>query len=333
MTTFKGVMRSYGAAVRRADRINQQHNREAAKRYKAYQKMQDLQSASQVASDYRTYVNVLKSVHLNYSDGVNWEEIVKTNNPVIPVNKNVNEEVAKSKLDHFKPSIFDKLFGLTQKKINKLNSDLESAKKLDDKYNTKRYNDYLKEVEDLKTLKETANGVLKGNVEAYREALEIYKPFDDLTELGKTLNFKLNENYVHVDLQVVVEGIIPDFEANLTSTGKLSKKDISKSKFNELNQDHICSTVIRIAKEAFAYFPINHIGVNVMINELNRASGNKENKTVLSVLMTQDDFNKLNIESINPVESIKSFIHAMKFTKTNGFADIEPIAFEGVLLN
>ncbi len=108
---------------------------------------------------------------------------------------------------------------------------------------------------------------------------------------------------------------------------------MSKSKFNELNQEHICSVIIRIAKEAFAYFPINYVGINVIINELNLASGNKENKTVLSVLITPTAFNKLNIELINPVESVKSFMHSMKFTKTNGFTDITPIAFKEVLLN
>lgn len=45
MTTLKGTIRSYGAAVRRIEREQQRQAREAAKRFKEQQKQQEIKNA------------------------------------------------------------------------------------------------------------------------------------------------------------------------------------------------------------------------------------------------------------------------------------------------
>lgn len=59
MATLKGVVRSYGAAVRRAERDQQRRSREAAKRFKEQQKQLEFENAAQAVKDWNNYVDIL----------------------------------------------------------------------------------------------------------------------------------------------------------------------------------------------------------------------------------------------------------------------------------
>jgi hypothetical protein len=333
MTTLKGVLRSYSAAVKRSERINQQHNREAARRFKLQQKIEEAQSANQAVTDWQSYVNVLKTMHLNCTEKLDWNDIINIAKPVEPMKRAINEEVAKFKLEIYKPSFFDNIFGLTKGKLSKLNQLLDQAKAADNVDFKLKHRDFSNELEEWNKLQKIANGVISKDVLAYKNALDYFKPFENLTKLSKRLNFKLNPDYIDVEMEVISESIIPGFELNLTSTGKLSRKDMTISKYNGLNLEHICSSVIRIAKEVSNYFPVNFICVTVIINELNTATGYRVDNIIMSVLMPINKIENLNLESINPIDSVKSFIHNLKFTKSLGFTAVAKIDIENNLLS
>lgn len=100
---------------------------------------------------------------------------------------------------------------------------------------------------------------------------------------------------------------------------------MSKSKFNELYQDHICSSVIRIARELFAHLPLEFVRINAMAEVLNSATGHIENQPILSAILPPETINKLNLETIDPSDSMKNFAHNMKFSKTKGFDVIKKV--------
>jgi len=84
MATLKGVVRSYGAAVRRAERDQQRRSREAAKRFKEQQKQLEFENAAQAVKDWNNYVEILKSFHKEASVKVNWQQIRNEAKPYLP---------------------------------------------------------------------------------------------------------------------------------------------------------------------------------------------------------------------------------------------------------
>ncbi|RXQ95812.1 hypothetical protein EO244_05750 [Ancylomarina salipaludis] len=325
MTTVKGVMRSYGAAVRRIERDQQRQAREAAKRFKEQQKLKEIDDARQAVEDWENYVNMIQSVHKDCCETIDWDKIQKTQPPKEPTKRFDNEKFAKEKLDSFKPSFFDKLFGSTEKKIDKLKKQIETARRKDETDNESRHNQYQEDLKDWQELQRIADGVKNGEIEAYKNAIEYYNLFSEIGELGTHLNINFESKYLDVDLSVNSDEVIPNYELRQTATGKLSKKNMAKGKFNELYQDHICSSVIRVAREIFAYLPLEFIRVNAMAEILNSATGHLENQPILSIILPPVTIEKLNLKTIDPSDSMQNFVHNMKFSKTKGFDAVDKV--------
>jgi len=323
MTTFKGAMRTYGAAVRRIEREQQRQARESAKRFKEQQKQQDIQNAQQAVFDWEEYIETLQSVHKNCTEPVDWDQIKNTKKPLEPAPEFKNETFAKKNLDNYKPSFFDKLFGLTQKRIGKLENLLEQAKVKDKNDNHSKQIEYLDELQNWEELHEISIGIEKKNAESYKNALQYFNPFSDIKELGTQISINFESNFIDIDLHVNSLDVIPDYELKLTATSKLSKKNMPKTRFNELYQDHICSSALRVSREVFAYLPVEHVRINAMTKIVNGRTGYLEEQPILSAIFTSKTIESLNLEAIDPSDSMLNFVHNMEFNKTKGFSPVE----------
>ncbi|WP_190809816.1 hypothetical protein [Flagellimonas sp. S3867] len=323
MTTIKGAIRSYGAAVRRMEREQQRQAREAAKKIKQQQKLKEIQNSTQAVADWENYVDTIQSVHKNCTEPIDWKQIENTTKPIEPPFEGNFELAAKYKLDNFKPSFFDKIFGSTQRKVNELNENMNEAKSKDKKKYDSNYQKYLEELQNWEELQNISKGVKNRDPEYYKNALEYFEPFSDIGELGSKINFAFDQNFIDIDLYVNSLDVIPDYELKQTSTGKLSKKSMSKSRFNELYQDHICSASIRVAREAFAYLPISYARINALSKIVNSTTGHLEEQPILSVIFLPETINSLNLETIDPSDSMKNFVHQMSFSKTKGFSIVQ----------
>lgn len=328
MTTLKGAMRSYGAAVRRIEREQQRQAREAARRFKEQQKFQEIADARQAVQDWEDYIEMIQSVHRNCTDYIDWTRIKGTTAPKEPILNRANEELAKSKLESFKPSFFDKILGTTEKKISKLNEQVEKSKKADEKEYNQKLKEYKEELQNWNELQEIARGVEDKEPEAYKRVLEYFNPFSDIGELGVQARFSFESDFVDIDLKVNSDEIVPNYELKQTTTGKLSKKNMPKGRFNELYQDHICSSSIRVAREIFAYLPVKKARINALTNILNGATGHLEEQPILSVIFVPDTIDRLNLATIDPSDSMQNFVHNMKFSKTGGFSPVLKVELE-----
>lgn len=325
MTTLKGAMRSYGATVRRIERNQQRNARESAKRFKEQQKLEEIGNAQQAVSDWEDYVKTIQSIHKNCTEPVNWKLIKNEEKPIKPTEKFENENLAKMKLVNFKPSFFDKIFGSTQKKINKLTKVLEQAKVKDKKENDLKHSEYLNEVRNWEELIDISVGIENKDIEAYRNALQYFDPFSDIGELGTKISFNFEKNHIDIDLHINSLDIIPDYILSQTSTGKLSKKSMPKTRFNELYQDYVCSSILRVAREVFAYLPIEYARINAMEQIVNSKTGHLEEQAIVSTIIPPATINKLNLGSIDPSDSMQNFVHNMSFNKTKGFSVVEKV--------
>ena len=100
---------------------------------------------------------------------------------------------------------------------------------------------------------------------------------------------------------------------------------MSKTNFYELYQDHICSVVLRISREVFAYLPVDYAIVNALSEMVDLQSGHLKRKVILSVKILPETIEKLNLEMIDPSDSMRNFIHNMCFKKALGFQEVERI--------
>ncbi len=284
--------------------------------------MQAIENARQAVSDYTNYVEVLQSVHKNCTEKVDWKAIKSEPKPIEPEISNSFETIAQKKLEYYKPSLLDKFFGSSRKKIERLQEEISKAKERDKKSNDINFEKFKTELKDWEELQQICDGVSNRDVESYKQAIEYFSPFSDIGELGSSLSISFSKNFIDVNLRVNSIEIIPDYVLAQTSTGKLSKKNMPKTKFNELYQDHVCSAVIRIAREIFAYLPVEKLRINALSNLLNSKTGHLEETPILSVIIPPETIEMLNLESIDPSDSMQNFVNNMKFNKTNGFTGV-----------
>ena len=128
---------------------------------------------------------------------------------------------------------------------------------------------------------------------------------------------------MEVEFCVKSDNVIPTTTVTQLKSGKLSEKEISKSAYNELLQDYICSSAIRVARDTFALLPVGGVVIHAVDKVLDTSTGNDEEVTVVSVLFEREKFEKTNFDRIDPSDFVNSFECNMKFTKTSGFKPVK----------
>lgn len=322
MATLRGVLRSMEVEARRAQR-------ESLRQQKTYNKMLELESDTQEVELYENNIAVLQSMHQDCTEKVNWNKIKILEPPNVPKKNNEYERQAQNKLKNYKPTLTQKLLGKVDKIKNSLKEEIRIAiKKDEEKYlaDLKNYEEEKKEWEDDISI---ASKILEGDLHGYERALDKLNPFSEISGLGTSLSYSFpNKEIMVVDLNVHSEEIIPSEVKTLLKSGKLSIKSMPISRFNEIYQDHVCSSVLRIAREAFAILPLKKVIVTAFSNLLNTQTGYKEDTPIISVFVTIETFNNLNFDKIDPSDSMKNFVHNMDFKKTQGFNGVAKIDVE-----
>lgn len=320
MVTFRQVARSYISAVKAADRNQKRRAREAARIYKEKQKLQEVLDAANAVRQYEEYIDVLLSIHKKCIDKINWQKIQDDPEPPKPKREMVHEKVAQQKLDYFKPSFFDKIFG-TKRKIAALKRGVEDAKvkdNIDFETSTEIYEDWLK-------LQAIAKGIQFKEKQAYIDALNYFDLFGDISDLGSRIKIHFDNDILEVEFIVKSTEVLPNFIISQTKTGKLSQREMPKSKFNKLYQDYVCGGLLRIAREVFACLPIEIIGVHALAEMVNPVTGHLEEVPIVSALLPLKTMKGLNFEMLDPSESLQNFLHNMNFSKIDGFRSVERV--------
>ena len=218
------------------------------------------------------------------------------------------------------------MFGLTAKKTAGLAEKVTAAREKDNAEYEKIKQKYEKDRLEWEKMHLMAKGILERDTVAYRDALTSFYPFTDIKGLGTKLDLSIHSDHIVADLQVVGDDYVPNYVLSLTSTGKLSQKDMPVTKFNALYQDHICSCVLRVGRELLAFLPVRTVVINAISDVLNSSTGNRELQTILSVAMVPGKLAGMNFKALDPSDSMKNFEHNMAFSKTGGFSPVEKLS-------
>ena len=339
-------------------RENEKELKRLAKQEAESQKRLMISNNKTEVDEHNNYIQVIQSVHKDYSDYVDWNEISNQIEPtyvqtaeevkdiiIDKVDRHIKNSVAKYQEElklSFGRKLFDKVYkqklGFVKKLVfvddhkKEQSTLLKIAKKTNNRENLinrelakqeEKREAYEQELESHNELLMVADGVKQKDLNAFTYAINLFNPFSDLEEYGSYLSFSVEDNHISVDFFVHSEDVLPSVTKKVLRNGLEVKEEIiPPSRFNEIYQDYVCSCILRIAKESFLLLPINSIFVNAKGSVLNSATGNHEEKAIVSVQIEREILEKLNFNLLDPSDSMINFNHNMSFKKASGFKPV-----------
>ncbi len=316
--SIPGTGISYSTSLgssRKTSRAAAQRRRELLAQQREQEKMLELQRAQYEVDLFENQIDVITSVHKDCTEEYDWQSIKDSLPPFEMGEVGPYEKQAIANLETFKPSWRDRLFNRVEIRKQGLYEEIEKAKQRD----KEAYREW-------ELLKESATKVLNGDVNTYLEIIREFAPFEEISELGSSIQVSANHpKYIEATVFVHSNNVIPNEEKTLTKTGKLSVKQMSKTRFNELYQDYVCSCAIHVARELFALLPVEKVYVHAIGEVLNTKNGQTEEGPILSVVFPRNLFSEINFDKIDCSDCIQNFSHNMSFKKTKGFEVVEKI--------
>jgi hypothetical protein len=323
---WKGTVRSVGSAVRAAERNSRRRQRELEKEQKNYEKMQELEQAAYEVDVYENHIDVIQSIHKECSVPIDWDEIVLSEEPAKPKKNRYKEDSAQLKLDNYYPNFIDRLFKRDEKKRAFLTKNIAEAITKDEADYQSELLYWEKELKEWNDNVKIAKALLDGSAKAKIEAISNLQPFSEISNLGSGLSVSVHDNGL-LEATINVHGvdIVPNEVKGLLKSGKLSVKAMPKSKFNEIYQDYVCSCVLRVANEVFATIPDKLVIVTAVDELLDSKTGHLAEAPILSAALSLSTIRSLNLEAIDPSDSMSNFIYNMSFKKAKGFERVSRI--------
>lgn len=323
---YRRAIRTLISTSRGIDRNSRSLQRLLDKKQALYDKMKEIEQNEEAAQCFDDYVEKIQNLHKECKSYYNWNQIKNSREPSKPIDAAKNTNIALQYIELYKPSLMDKLLKRVEKKTAQLNADLEAARKKDAEIYKKAIKEYNEKVEEHKERVALATSILEKDIEAYKIAIEELSPLEELTELGVSVQYpEVTQTKVKVIILHSNDDIIPKQQISLLKSGKLSIKDMTISKRNELYQDYICSAALRVARELFSLLPIDTVLLNVKSYMLNTVTGEMDFQTVLSVQFLRKTMEEINFDRIDPSDSMRNFIHNMNYKKTQGMLPVEEL--------
>ncbi len=286
-------------------------------RTSSQQKLGERQENARKVDEYNKMIEMLKGIHKQCDEFVDWKHINSLKEPFPPGGIGPKEAGALLELQNYRPGFFARIIkSLGEKKQEKLKAAVQASRMKDRE-------DY----EEWKSLNHLSGRILEGDLDAYLQVINEMNPLDDLLEFGCDFEFGVEEpRSIEVEYKVKSQSLIPDYSLSLTQTGKLSRKNLTKTAYYELVQDYVCSCAIRIARDMFALLPVENVVVHAVDEVTSTETGNREEITILSVLFNREVLNSLNFQHIDPSDAMNNFTCNMKFLKTAGFKPVDRVS-------
>ena len=260
-------------------------------------------------------LNMLRSIHKYCDTPVNWVIISNSTEPFDPKN-GPRTTAAQSAYDNFKPGFFERILtSLGELHKERLYTAIDTARAADKEEYDAWYN-----------LHELSKKVLDLDLEACKTVLREMHPCEGLRRYGFEIEICGGGNaYFLVNLFPQTDKILPEKVYSLTSTGRLREAAISKSAYNQLKRDYICSGALRAARDIFALLPVDKVMVDVKENVLDTTDGHNKTWTILSVNYTRAKVESFDFENVIPYDALENFAHRVSFLKTVGFRPIDEL--------
>jgi hypothetical protein len=307
-TTTSSSRRSYNSKA-------YQRQRELQRQQREQEKLQERERNRLEVELFENKVEMIQSIHKESDTPVDWTNVKDTPAPFEWGSIGPNEREARMKLESYKPGFMSKLFHQDEKKHAELQENVKLAQ-----------NEDKADFDTWKAMVRTATRVVNGDIDAYFEVIQEFAPLDDLSEFGSGFEFSSeNSSEMEIVFDVHSDTVVPKEILSLTKMGKVSRKQMPKGKYYEIQQDYVCSCALRIASDMFALLPLETVCIHAIDEQLNTATGHMEMVTILSVKIDRRTLNQLNLNAIDCSDSMRNFEHHMVLKKTQGFQPVHKI--------
>jgi hypothetical protein len=307
-------------------RAQQRWQRELQRRQREIDKEDERMRALAQVERFESYLEILVSVHKDCGPPWDWTSFAEAAPPPAPTRGSQHEFVANEALRTYKSGFFDRLFGSDKKRIAQLQQDVIKGRAVDQEAHEVALREYKTAHDAWNVRKDIGGRLLAGDASAYKEALDHAAVFEALLSFQTRVNVTDSQpEVVALACEVKDEELIPKEEVKLTSSGKLTTKAMPSGRYWALYQDHVCSCALRVAGECFAVLPVSRVIVNIGAVQLSTITGHRELVTMLAVHFVRDAWLRVNLDQIDPSDSMKNFSHRMRFKKTSGFEPVTPI--------
>ncbi|NKB99650.1 MAG: hypothetical protein GKR90_14300 [Pseudomonadales bacterium] len=328
---WKGTVRSIGAAVRAAERESKRREREFEREQKQLAKMEELERAAETAAAYDQYMVQIQSIHKDCSEPVDWIVKSSQSEPKEPEPTFAKQSKALHSIETYRPNVFARLFRREESQMASLEEQLEAAKSEDAKTTENEHKSWQEKHSKWKEEVEYAKRLIAGESEVKLKVIKKYQTFSDIEDLGSDVSFNVTDGGVlNAELKVHGSDIVPDESYSLLQSGKLSVKKLPRGKFYEAYQDYVCSCVLRIGRELFAILPDTVVVVTATDELLDTKTGHQEDTPILSVVLSRSTLETMNMDRIDPSESLGNFVHNMNFKKTGGFSAVDIVNMDAI---
>ncbi|MDD7793661.1 DUF4236 domain-containing protein [Clostridium sp. 'White wine YQ'] len=295
---------------------NSIHPKSSVSSQRVLEKEARLQAAKEEVDEYNSLITSIKSIHKVSDPIISWVKLYNIPKPFETGTIGPNELNARRILENYKPGFIANIFKSMQVSKRKA-LELNIAKAKDE--DTRNYELWLYQ-------NSLASKILSGDIDTMLEVIEKNRPLDDLLAYGSEFEIFIEDpKTAEVEFEVLSNEVIPDYVLSLTSTGKVSSKNMPKGARLDLIQDYVCSCVLRVARDMFAILPFETVIIHANDTTLNSVTGHDEKVTILSVKIDKKTLYSLNLNSIDPSDSMSNFKCNMQFRKTLGFKPIEKI--------
>ncbi len=323
---WRGTVRSINSAIRAAERDAKRRQRELERQEVQYQRMVAQEQASYDVDVFNNHIDLITTFHKDCSAPVDWKKIADSSPPYEPDRTTRNYREAQEKLDEYIPEFFDKLFGNTEKKKERLESAIDDARRADEAAYQAELQEHASAMREWMTDVEFAKRILAFDWSAWEEAIKEVQPLSEVAAIASGAHIALQDDHsMRVNVKVRGEDAVPAEQVTLLQSGRASRKKMPVGRFYEIYQDCIASCAIRCAREMFALFPIEKVVVTCTDDLLDTSTGNVAEQAILSVDFRRSTFDNLNFQAIDPSDSLKNFNHNMSFMKTKGFKPVEAL--------
>lgn len=321
---WKGALRSLEASARRAERESKRRHNELQHQRKQLEKMLEKERAAYEVELYNNRIDLLRSIQKECGPIWDWPRIRAASPPNQAIRSRHHEMAGHFALQNFRPNFIHKLFRRVESKRQSLTEAVKTATQADEKAYQEALRLYQQKFADWQESQELADRILSGDLPAYKEVIDEVSPLREISELGSKLEFCVRDkSLIEVELHVNGEEVIPSEVKTQLQSGKLSAKKMPQGQFYELYQDYVCGSVLRVARELFALLPFEVAVVTATGDVLNSQTGHMEEQPILSVAIQRKTLEKLNLNQIDPSDSLKNFVHEMDFKKTKGFKPVK----------
>ena len=319
-----GTAHSVGTAMKATSRKPASRRRELDRKMKRREKEKANQQAAHDVARHEALLERITSIHRECSERVDWAGMANRPAPVEPRKNPAEEQAARKALADYAPGRVAKIVGRDVSKRARLEAAIKAAVRKDSENFKTAHGRWLAEMEDWRRNSGLARRVLAGDPEARVEAVRRFGKFAQISEIGSNIVLRvLKTGSIEATLTGHGKAIVPADTLRQLKSGKLSVKKMPKGRTNELHRDHVCSCLIRAAREVLSLLPDDEVVVTIVETRTDEASGSRGSVPVLSASVVRERLESIDLENTAPSEIVKHFAHSMVFGKFKGLGALK----------